>query len=106
MVNDPRGACGTCAYAVVHGWWGPDHQGTHCRGCHRSWRSRREAHCATCHAHFTSPSAFGLHLTSRGCVDPATLRAKSGALVLVEQERAHGVVWACFGERPAFGRAA
>ncbi len=53
--------CKTCTYADEHGWWGPGHRGTHCRGCHRSWTSTRETHCAVCHAHFTGDGPAELH---------------------------------------------
>lgn len=52
---------------------------THCRGCCASWnRTTKTAHCATCHRTFTSPSAFDMHLLTRGCTDPAEVRTKAG----------------------------
>lgn len=54
--------CAICAYAATHGWWGPDHTGTHCRDCHRSWTGTTQAHCAGCHEHFTSAASFDKHL--------------------------------------------
>ena len=61
MLTAPVDSCQTCAYADAHGWWGPGHQGTHCRGCHRSWTSRTQAHCVACHCHFSSANAAELH---------------------------------------------
>ena len=34
-------SCAPCDYADRHGWWGPDHKGTHCRDCHGAGRARR-----------------------------------------------------------------
>lgn len=53
--------CPTCTYARAHGWWGPDHRGTHCGNCHFSWTSRKEAHCSVCHEHFASVTAAEEH---------------------------------------------
>jgi hypothetical protein len=63
--------CPTCSYADQHGWWG--HQGTHCRGCHRSWTSTAQAHCAVCCVHFTSDSAAERHWVKGRHADPATI---------------------------------
>lgn len=65
------GTCPTCSYADAHGWWGPDHQGTHCRDCHRSWASKAQAHCAVCCAHFTTDGVAELHWRSSRHVDPS-----------------------------------
>jgi len=54
-------SCPTCQYAHAHAAWPPDHRGTHCGGCHRSWTSRKEAHCARCCAHFASATAADAH---------------------------------------------
>ena len=64
------GVCPVCTYADEHGWWGPDQRGTHCRGCHRSWHRKTEAHCATCHGHFSGTREFDMHLAKFGCRDP------------------------------------
>ena len=66
-------ACPLCAYAGAHGWWGTGHKGTHCRRCHRSWTSTREAHCVVCHAHFTADSAAEHHWPKGHHQDPATV---------------------------------
>ena len=69
----PAEPCSICAYADRHGWWGPGHRGTHCRGCHRSWTSTREAHCVVCHAHFSADSAAERHWVKGQHRDPATV---------------------------------
>lgn len=53
--------CAPCAHAAEHGWWGPDHPGTHCRDCHRSWTSLAQAHCVTCHQQFVSALVADSH---------------------------------------------
>jgi hypothetical protein len=55
--------CVPCSNAEIRGWWGPDHKGTHCRDCHRSWTGTTQVHCVGCHEHFTSARAFDAHLT-------------------------------------------
>ena len=63
-------ACPTCSYADAHACWPPEHEGTHCRTCHRSWTSKAQAHCTVCCAHFTSDSAADLHWRRGVHVDP------------------------------------
>ena len=70
----PPEPCAVCTYADRHGWWGPDHPGTHCRACHRSWTSTAQAHCVVCHAHFTADSAAKKHWIKGQHRDPATVR--------------------------------
>jgi hypothetical protein len=55
------GPCSVCAYAASHGWWGPNHRGTHCRMCHRSWTAKRAAHCPVCCEHFATDATAQLH---------------------------------------------
>lgn len=62
--------CETCTYAGEHGWWGPDHRGTHCRGCHRSWAALAQSHCTDCHRHFGSNEAGDAHRVGDECRDP------------------------------------
>jgi len=63
--------CHICTYASEHGSWPPDHHGTHCRICHRSWSSTSQAHCTVCCAHFTADSAAELHWLRGRHADPA-----------------------------------
>lgn len=93
------GECSTCDYADRHGWFGPGHRGTHCRGCHRSWTGLKEAHCRRCHRHFSTPNNFDLHLTPKGCAEPGDLRSKAGVPLLRPVERASGAVWVGYAER-------
>jgi hypothetical protein len=107
-------SCPICAYAADHGSWPPDHVGTHCRDCHRSWRGLKEAHCAACHEHFSSPAAFDRHLRHRRmtvtsprshrvenelvttCIPAADFtkpRGKAGKPLLVASERQGQRLW-------------
>lgn len=69
----------------------------HCRDCHRTWTRHREAHCATCCAHFSSDSAFDAHLAPArsvdSCYDPASFVKKDGTDLFEIIERSHGPVW-------------
>ena len=60
---------------------------TRCHGCGRRWAGLAECHCAGCHQHFSSVSAFDLHRVSGECIDPA------GHSRLVVRSGPHGVVW-------------
>lgn len=80
-----------------------------CRECGREWTEAGDAHCAACHRHFSSDSAFDRHQSMdhrpcKGhpqsrcyarsiCHDPATLRKRDGSqpLVLIETDR--GLSW-------------
>jgi hypothetical protein len=60
-----------------------------CAGCDRTWDALGQAHCPSCHAHFSSDSAFDLHLgriPASGpprCKDPAKLTKGDGTPKLV-----------------------
>lgn len=90
--------CGPCGHNRKFGWNGG---GSHCRDCHRSWTSKREAHCATCHNHFSNPGNFDIHRTGTGCIPPADVKTKTGKPKLRILVRALGPVWVSTGERPA-----
>lgn len=71
---------------------------TTCAPCSRTWTGLTEAHCAACHLHFSSPSAFDVHRVtigedSRGCADPTTQTTKAGHPPLMSVERKSGPVW-------------
>lgn len=83
--------CDICIFAKQHGHW-PEAV-IHCDDCHRSWHGLAEAHCPQCCAHFTSDSAFDLHLTGDGCKDPATARRKNGFALYRLVERFGGSCW-------------
>jgi len=80
-----------------------------CYECGREWTEAGDAHCANCHRHFSSDSAFDLHqrLDHRPCKghpqsrcagvsvcqDPATLRKRDGSLRLVQLRTDAGLTW-------------
>jgi len=66
--------CPICAYADVHASWPPEHRGTHCSTCHRSWTSTAQAHCTVCCAHFTADSVAEKHWLRTQHQDPATVK--------------------------------
>ena len=66
--------CEICEYGRAHACWPPEHKGTHCGDCHRSWTGTREAHCVVCHAHFTGDSVADLHwVKGKGHQAPETV---------------------------------
>lgn len=75
-----------------------------CRPCGREWTAKQEAHCAGCHRHFSSDSAFDAHISvdQAGSVhhDPATLRKRDGSPRLVPVQSEHGVTWSGPGMTP------
>lgn len=83
--------CQMCTNHKELGWWGFSGL-THCRMCHRTWpMTSKQAHCTVCCAHFSSPSAFDLHLGPYGqpvaCLDPGTVvNRKTGAFLLAQRE--------------------
>lgn len=70
---------------------------TRCGGCDRVWTGIAEAHCTTCHRHFTGITAFDEHRggpdDDRRCADPAMLVDGRGDPKLSERLRASGPVW-------------
>jgi hypothetical protein len=90
-------ACDPCAHAAAHGWWGPDHRGTHCRDCHASWAGYARAHCTVCHETFASAGVAEAHWLRGVHHDPSTVPA----LRLGDDG-----TWHTAAERPAHWRAA
>jgi hypothetical protein len=93
--------CEPCIHAMEHGWWGDIAPArTHCRDCHRSWRSRIEGHCTLCHSHFFNPKAFDAHLTAEGCRPPATVARRDGQPRLHPVSTPYGELWRLVNYRP------
>ena len=82
--------CELCAYADIHGWWGPSLPSgkTHHRCCHLTVSGKRP-HCTSCCATFTVDSAASKHRRDGKCMDPATVTGKTGKLLL--HQRADGL---------------
>ena len=70
----------------------------HCRECHRSWTGHTQAHCVSCHSHFSTPSAFDKHITDEGCRQPEQLRDKHGNYVLGLRVDKWGRTWSFAGD--------
>ena len=86
-LRDLKRDCAICSYAELHGSWPPDHRGTHCRSCHRSWWRKSEAHCGAtpcCGAHFASVEAADLHLVFHDRGGTGAFRVMTRRLELVE----------------------
>jgi hypothetical protein len=65
-----------------------------CPPCDRHWHGLTEAHCAGCHQHFSSVTAFDAHQPRPGgCPDPGSLRDGSGNPLLRLADRASGPTW-------------
>lgn len=91
--------CIPCRNAAEIGWWGPEHRGTHCRVCHRSWTGLTEAHCVKCHEHFASPSTADLHDPAGVCQKPRDAVRKDGLPVFAARQRRSGLVWVRWDDR-------
>ena len=81
---------------------------TACVDCGRRWTAKGEAHCAGCCRHFSSDSAFELHVKKppeygprpfETCRDPATVRTRKGEPKLVLTESRWGPLWSRPGSR-------
>lgn len=64
-----------------------------CR-CGRHWTGLSQAHCPTCHRHFSSVALFDRHRPgSGGCVDPAAIQTRTGQSVYKPVESPFGTTW-------------
>jgi len=63
-----------------------------CGGCAAKWTAHSWAHCGACHRTFSGVSLFDLHRSADGdhgtCLDPATIRDKTGQPRLVYRDGA------------------
>lgn len=101
--------CGPCDHAAAHGWFGPDHKGTHCSTCHRSWSSLKEAHCTICHQHFSADSVAALHEPYCGPDTHESMQeavSEAGNPIFAQRDRANGSVWVRWSETRWEGTAA
>lgn len=91
--------CKLCMHAALFGHWGPllaeIKALTHCRYCHRSWSSVKEAHCRVCCTQFASNEAASFHWVDDNHVDPLTARRDKkagGGPRYIEQDTPFGKV--------------
>jgi hypothetical protein len=90
------GSCPVCAYAAAHGSWPPDHRGTHCPECGRSWAAKRQSHCALCHQSFSADSVGDKHRVDGKCLTSDEMRERvtnTGKPVFRMDTTRDGVVW-------------
>lgn len=89
---------------------GRSHGTARCQGCGLAWTSRSEAHCSSCHEHFTGPGIFDQHIRAAGCTPPGELRhGRTGKPILEQIMRSGGhLAWRQYVDpaapRPAFWR--
>jgi len=93
-------SCEICSYADVNGSWPTDHNGTHCRVCHRSWTGLKEIHCVVCHEHFSTPNNLDLHKDGTKCILPQDVKNSKGETLMKSTEGPNGVTWRLTGEAP------
>lgn len=98
--------CEPCAYSAINHSWGPSLAPfkTHCKKCHRSWRSLREGHCASCCAHFVNADISGYHFAGAKCTPPNEVKRRDGKARYAARETPQGDVFkvAYYGESPNF----
>lgn len=82
----------TSAEVAAH-WWN-----VNC--CDGKFMGLTTAHCTVCHHTFSRPSLADRHRRYGKCLDPATLRDKSGALVFKDAGRAYPC-WSGAGDETA-----
>jgi hypothetical protein len=86
------------AYAAAHGNTIAveitEHRGPSCT-CGRKWGegAKREAHCATCHCHFSTVRNFDLHRPQGKCAPPESVLDKDGEPKLRGRETVWGITY-------------
>lgn len=79
-------------------WW--------CGDCGRTWTSMQQGHCAGCHQHFSSDSAFDLHIVPPPSYGTRPFKTCKAADELMEMSRVawvtdrYGGMWARPGSLP------
>jgi hypothetical protein len=69
-----------------------------CR-CGRHWTGLSQAHCPTCHEHFSSVANFDRHRPGAGgCQDPAAVTKRNGDPVFKASVNGFGTTWVGAGE--------
>jgi hypothetical protein len=89
--------CSVCDQVTTLGWWGPDHRGTHCRKCHRSWTAKGAAHCPVCCEHFATDATAQLHWGGRS-YEAEHLDPRSVSALVRDGDR----LWHMAGKRPTY----
>lgn len=89
--------CAICKVKAEKGWWG-DPQIHHCRECHRSWSGTTQAHCVSCHHHFSTNSASDRHLVDGMCKPPSECFTTNGVPLLGLRTDKFGRTWSFVGD--------
>lgn len=90
------------AYAEAHGQFvAPEEDGPSCP-CGRRWgrKAYAEAHCPTCHAHFSTVGNFDLHRPYGRCLHPEAVLDKHGQPKLRAKQTVWGPLYVGAGEYP------
>jgi len=82
--------CTVCAHARAEGWYGLPQGTTHCRDCHRTFRSHQH-HCTRCHETFNGERAADRHNPKGGLSVCHAPERKS--LRCVPDPKGFGTVW-------------
>lgn len=90
-------ACVWCQRKAELGWYG-DAKIHHCRTCHRTWTGTSQAHCVSCHHHFSSNSAADRHLVNDSCYPPQEVRDSNGVPKLGLRKDKYGYTWSFAGD--------
>lgn len=64
-----------------------------CGGCDRQWDGLRIAHCARCHATFSTANHFDAHRRDGYCRPPSTARRDNGQPIFTAREGPHGTTY-------------
>ncbi|SNS54676.1 hypothetical protein SAMN04488107_2960 [Geodermatophilus saharensis] len=67
--------------------------------CGRLWTGLAQAHCPTCHEHFSSASLFDRHRPRGVCVQPATARRANGEPLFRASQNRYGTTWVTYDSR-------
>jgi hypothetical protein len=67
-----------------------------CGGCDRKWDGTRHAHCARCHASFSSPRTFDMHRSDGYCRPAATMRRDNGQPVFSVKQGPYGITYIAY----------
>jgi hypothetical protein len=68
--------------------------------CRRLWTGLAQAHCPTCHEHFSSVAAFDRHRPRGICQHPSTVARRNGDPVFRASENRYGTTWVTYDSRP------
>jgi hypothetical protein len=62
--------------------------------CGRRWTGLAQAHCMSCHEHFSSVTGFDKHRSTGRCTPPTDVRRGDGVPYFKPEESRFGTTWA------------